>query len=30
MNYSELKKIVKENSDVSKKIYICNLLTRKD
>lgn len=30
MTYSELKKIVKENSDVSKKIYICNFLTRKD
>ena len=29
MNYSELKKLVKENSDVSKKIYICNFLTRK-
>lgn len=25
-----IKKIVKENSDVSKKIYICNFLTRKD
>lgn len=30
MTYSELKKLVKENSDVSKKIYICNFLTRKD
>lgn len=27
MNYSELKKLVKENVDVAKKIYVCNFLT---
>ena len=30
MKYDELKKIIKENSDIAKKIYICNFLTRKD
>ena len=27
MNYSALKKLVKENADVARKIYICNFLT---
>lgn len=27
MNYSALKKLVKENVDVAKKIYVCNFLT---
>ena len=30
MKYDELKKIIKENSNIAKKIYICNFLTRKD
>ena len=30
MNYSELKKIVDTNINVSKKIYICNFLNCKD
>ena len=30
MNYSELKKIVDTNSNVSKKIYICNFLNCKE
>ena len=30
MKYDELKKTIKENSDIAKKIYICNFLTRKD
>lgn len=29
MNYDELKKIVNTNSDISKKIYMCNFLTCK-
>lgn len=29
MNFDELKKIVDINSDISKKIYICNFLTCK-
>ena len=29
MNYNELKKIVNTNSDISKKIYMCNFLTCK-
>ncbi len=29
MNYDELKKIVDTNSDISKKIYMCNFLTCK-
>ena len=30
MKYDELKKIIKENSNIAKRIYICNFLTRKD
>ena len=30
MKYDELKKIIKENSNIAKKIFICNFLTRKD
>ena len=30
MKYDELKKIIKENSNIAKKIYICNFLSRKD
>lgn len=30
MKYDELNKIIKENSNIAKKIYIYNFLTRKD
>lgn len=29
MNYDELKKIIDSDSEISKKIYICNFLTYK-